>query len=65
MKLLLSRKSGTSRAILNALNRWEALTRYCDDGRLEIDNLPIERAPCSHALRTMQSTGSKTCCPGT
>ncbi|MBA9859925.1 IS66 family transposase [Ralstonia insidiosa] len=40
----LSRKSDTSRAILYAMNRWEALTRYCDDGRLEIDNLPVERA---------------------
>jgi hypothetical protein len=40
----LSRKSDTSQAILYALNRWEALTRYCDDGRLEIDNLPVERA---------------------
>ncbi|MGG5644757.1 MULTISPECIES: IS66 family transposase [Burkholderia] len=40
----LSRKSDTSRAILYALNRWEALTRYCGDGRLEIDNLPVERA---------------------
>ena len=40
----LSRKSDTSRAILYALNRWETLTRYCDDGRLEIDNLPVERA---------------------
>lgn len=40
----LSKKSDTSRAILYALNRWEALTRYCDDGQLEIDNLPVERA---------------------
>lgn len=40
----LSRKSDTSRAILYALNRWDALTRYCGDGRLEIDNLPVERA---------------------
>jgi len=40
----LSRKSDTSRAILYALNRWAALTHYCDDGRLEIDNLPVERA---------------------
>ncbi|CAB3797995.1 IS66 family transposase [Pararobbsia alpina] len=40
----LSRKSDTSRAILYALKRWEALTRYCDDGQLEIDNLPVERA---------------------
>ncbi|MCK4154192.1 IS66 family transposase [Ralstonia pseudosolanacearum] len=40
----LSRKSDSSRAILYALNRWSALTRYCDDGHLEIDNLPVERA---------------------
>jgi transposase len=40
----LSKKSDTSRAILYALNRWEALTRYCDDGQLEIDNTPVERA---------------------
>jgi transposase len=40
----LSRKSDTSRAILYALNRWAALTRYGDDGQLEIDNLPVERA---------------------
>ena len=40
----LSRKSDTSQAILYVLNRWEALTRYCDDGQLEIDNLPVERA---------------------
>lgn len=40
----LSKKSDTSRAILYALNRWKAFTRYCDDGCLEIDNLPIERA---------------------
>lgn len=40
----LSRKSDTSQAILYALNRWAALTRYCDDGHLEIDNLPAERA---------------------
>ena len=37
-------ESDTSRAILYALNRWAALTRYCDDGQLEIDNLPVERA---------------------
>ncbi|SMG61212.1 Transposase IS66 family protein [Paraburkholderia susongensis] len=44
MPATLSRKSDTSRAILYALNRWEAFTRYCDDGQLEIDNLPVERA---------------------
>jgi transposase len=44
MLATLSRKSDTSKAILYALNRWEALTRYCNDGWLEIDNLPVERA---------------------
>jgi Transposase IS66 family len=36
--LKLSRKSDTTAAIRYALELWEALTRYCDDGRLEIDN---------------------------
>jgi hypothetical protein len=34
----LSRKSDTTKAIRYALGRWEALMRFCDDGRLEIDN---------------------------
>jgi transposase len=50
MLATLSRKSDTSKAILYALNCWEALTRYCDDGRLEIDNLPVERALRSVAI---------------
>ena len=40
----LSTKSDTTAAILYALNRWAALTRYCDDGTLEIDNSAAERA---------------------
>jgi transposase len=40
----LSRKSDTTRAIRYALDRWDALTRYCDDGRLEIDNSSAERS---------------------
>jgi len=40
----LSRKSDTTAAILYALNRWDALTRYVDDGRIEIDNSAAERA---------------------
>jgi hypothetical protein len=31
-------------AIRYALGLWPALTRYCDDGRLEIDNNAAERA---------------------
>jgi hypothetical protein len=40
----LSRKSDMTAAILYALNRWEALVRYCDDGTIEIDNSAAERA---------------------
>jgi transposase len=40
----LSRKSGTMGAIQYALKLWPALTGYCDDGRIEIDNLAAERA---------------------
>src|SRR5450755_2871073 len=34
----LSRKSDTAAAIRYALSRWRALTRYIDDGRIEMDN---------------------------
>ena len=40
----LSPKSETAAAIRYALSRWRALTRYIDDGLLEIDNNPAERA---------------------
>jgi hypothetical protein len=40
----LSRKSDTAAAIRYALSRWRALTRYVDDGALEIDNNAAERA---------------------
>ena len=40
----LSTKSDTAAAIRYALSRWRALTRYTDDGLLEIDNNPAERA---------------------
>ena len=40
----LSRKSDVAGAIHYALNRWTALTRYCEDGRIEIDNNAAERA---------------------
>ncbi len=40
----LSQKSATAKAIRYALARWEALERYCDDGRIEIDNNAAERA---------------------
>ena len=40
----LSQKSALAKAIRYALTRWEALVRYCDDGRIEIDNNAAERA---------------------
>jgi len=40
----LSRKSDTTAAVRYTLGLWDALTRYCDDGHLEIDNNAAERA---------------------
>ncbi len=40
----LSRKSDTAAAIHYALTLWEAMVRYADDGRIEIDNSAAERA---------------------
>ena len=46
----LSSKSETAGAIRYALSRWRALTRYTDDGMLEIDNSAAERALRAVAL---------------
>lgn len=46
----LSKKSELAVAIRYALSRWKALTRYCDDGRIEIDNTAAERALRAVAL---------------
>jgi transposase len=40
----LSRKSDTTAAVKYGLGLWEALVRYSNDGRLEIDNNAAERA---------------------
>jgi transposase len=39
-----SKKSDLAAAIRYSLTRWSALTRYCEDGRIEIDNSAAERA---------------------
>jgi hypothetical protein len=39
-----STKSELAKAIGYSLTRWQALTRYRDDGRIEIDNNAAERA---------------------
>lgn len=46
----LSRKSDTTAAIRYTLGLWQALLRYVDDGRLEIDNNAAERALRTVAL---------------
>src|SRR5580692_3514398 len=46
----LSKKSDTAIAVRYALGRWDALMRYCNDGRLEIDNNAAERALRAVAL---------------
>lgn len=46
----LSKKSDLAGAIHYALARWKALTRYRDDGRIEIDNNAAERALRAVAL---------------
>jgi transposase len=37
-------------AVRYALGRWEALMRFCDDGRIEVDNNAAERALRAVAL---------------
>ena len=51
-----SAKSDLARAIGYSLTRWQALTRYRDDGRIEIDNNAAERA-----LRGVALGRGKTC----
>jgi transposase len=46
----LSRKSDVTLAIQYALGLWPQLVRYCDDGRVEIDNNAAERALRAVAL---------------
>jgi transposase len=45
-----SKKSELAKAIGYVLTRWVALTRYCADGRIEIDNNAAERALRAVAL---------------
>jgi transposase len=47
---MLSKKSELTAAIRYALSRWPALTRYRDDGRIEIDNNAAERSLRTVAL---------------
>ena len=42
--LEVSKKSGLAKAIRYTLNHWEGLTRFIDDGRIEIDSNTVERS---------------------
>jgi transposase len=46
----LSKKSALAGAVGYSLSRWSSLMRYCDDGRVEIDNNAAERALRTVAL---------------
>jgi hypothetical protein len=41
---LISQKTKLAEAIRYALSRWEGLTRFIDDGRIELDNNTVERS---------------------
>ena len=41
---LISQKTKLAEAIRYALSRWEGLTRFLDDGRIEIDTNVVERS---------------------
>ena len=47
-------KSESGQAIAYALKNWTALTRYCGDGDLSIDNNGTERSLRGFAIRTEQ-----------
>ncbi len=52
---------GTAKAIDYSLKRWVALSRYADDGRLPIDNNPVENAirPIAVGKKNWLFTGSE------
>lgn len=47
---LISQKGKLAEAIRYALSRWEGLTRFIDDGRIELDNNAVERSIRKNAL---------------
>jgi transposase len=48
-------RSEIAKAIRYALNQWDGLTRFLDDGRIEIDSNPVERAMRPVALTRKNS----------
>ena len=54
-------KSTPPKAIDYSLKRWVALSRYADDGRLPVDNIPVENAirPIAVGKKNWLVTGSE------
>jgi transposase len=55
---LISQKSKLAEAIRYALSRWEGLTRFLDDGRIEIDSNIVERTIRPIALNRKNALSS-------
>ena len=45
---LISQKGKLADAIRYALSRWKGLTRFLDDGRIKLDNCPVEAPSVYH-----------------
>lgn len=63
---LISRKTKLAEAIRYTLSRWEGLSRFLDDGRIEIDSNAVERSIRPIAARTAAALNRLSCrheCP--
>ena len=59
---MISQKTKLADAIRYALTRWEGLTRFIDDGRIEIDNNIVERSMRPIAVRDSLCSISSSVC---
>jgi transposase len=58
---LISQKGKLADAIRYALSRWKGLTRFLDDGRIKLDNCPVESSiRLSFSARKMRSSQAPT-----
>ena len=55
-------RSGLAEAIRYTLTRWPALCRFLDDGRIDLDNNPVERAIRPVAMTESFYTSSSSIC---
>jgi transposase len=59
---LISQKGKLAEAINYALSRWEGLTRFLDDGRIELDNNTVERSIRPITMHESLCTPSSSVC---